>query len=148
MNNEGDDLEKLVVMAEKVTDTISDLNTRISNIRLTLMVSTAVLYASFGGMFYLQLQPDRLMELPFLIYTSISVLIIILILGSAYFVVQYFRKIRDYKLKLSSEKEILKELLDMVYEYKDHIYHGGSVSYVEEAILKLRLKRIEFAAKH
>ena len=46
----------------------------------------------------------------------------------------------------NSETEILNELLDMVYEYKDHI-HSVEMNYVENAILNLRLKRIKFSTK-
>lgn len=46
--------------------------------------------------------------------------------------------------ELRSETEILHKLLNMVYEYKAHV-HDEKLSSVENAILEMRLQRINFS---
>jgi len=146
MNKVENDLEKLVQMAENVSETVNDLNTKMTNLRGIIAFSIIGMYTSIGAITYLILKPVWLENVSGTIFMLFILLAGSLFFISTYFIFQYFSKSKICRHTLYSERKILNELLDMVYEYKEHI-HKEDMSFVENAILEMRLKRIRFSTK-
>ncbi|MBN3116321.1 hypothetical protein H4F46_15620 [Pectobacterium brasiliense] len=140
------ELEKLVNMAEEVSETVNSLHTKIANLRVMFMVSTIGLYAALCSTYFMFFKPELLKGLPIAFYLSLMLLAVFLGLGSIYYIYKYFRNIRIYRRDLDTEIEIRHRLLDMVHEYKENI-HDEEMSYVESAILDMKLQRIKYSSK-
>lgn len=143
MDKPEDELEKLVLMAEKISDTVAEINTKITNLKVMSMVAMICLYISIGAATYLFIVPE-IENISFALYSVLITVALITSAGSVLFLSQYFMKIQGLRRTLNSEKEILHNLLNMVFEYKDHL-HNEDVSFVDNAILEMRLKRIKFS---
>ncbi len=140
------ELESLVEMAESVSATIEDLNTKITNLRSMAMVSLVGIYASIGSGTLLWKSSVLFENIENWAFVLICFVTVTLIMGASYFFFQYFRKIKYLRYKLEREKDVLSHLLTLVSEYKDNIY-GSSSNYVELALIEIRLKRIGYSAK-
>lgn len=140
------ELESLVAMAESVSATIEDINTKIANLRSMLMISTVGAYATVCCFFILFKYSLRVENMTTTGSLFISATTFALMAGSIMFLFQYFRKMNDLKYKLKKEKEVLEHLLVLVFEYKDNIYSNKS-NYVEKALIEIRLKRIGFSTR-
>lgn len=141
-----DELDKLVSMAEDVSETVNELHAKIANLKVMFMLSVLGLYGALGASYYLIRQPKWLFEIPLALYSSLIILAVLIGLGSVFYIYQYATKTRVYKRSLNAEKDILHRLLDMVHEYKENI-HSAELSYVEKAILEMKLKRIKYSSK-
>ena len=146
MQGSSSEVDKLVSMAEKVSDTVNDLHTKIANLRVMFIVSTMGLYASFGSGYYTYMEPSWLNELPFAFFLTLIMLTVFLAMGSIFYILKYFTKIREYRYYLKSETQILHRLLEMVHEYREH-FDGDKLTFVENAILDMKLQRIKFKKK-
>lgn len=140
------ELEKLVNMAEEVSETVNSLHAKIASLRVMFMISTAVLYASLGSAYLAFQRPDWFANLPFAFYITLILLTAFLCLGSVFYIYKYIRNIRIYRRSLDAEIGILHRLLDMVHEYKENVY-DKEMSYVERAILDMKLQRIKYSSK-
>ncbi|MGY3965093.1 hypothetical protein [Aeromonas veronii] len=140
------ELENLVQMAESVSATIEDLNTKITNLRSMAMVSLVGIYASIGSGAILWKSSAIFENLDYWAFLIICFATLTLITGASYFLFQYFKKIKYLRYKLEREKDVLLHLLTLVSEYKDNIYENN-YSYVERALIDIRLKRIGYSAK-
>ncbi len=140
------ELESLLEMAESVSATIEDLNTRIVNLRTMAMVSIVGIYATLAAGFFLYDSTFLIEKLEVWAFLLTCLLTATLLMGSCFFLFQYFRKVKSLKYKLNTEKEVLEHLLPLVFEYKDNIYSNKS-NYVEIALIEMRLKRIGFSSK-
>ncbi|NOH45845.1 hypothetical protein F0259_18815 [Vibrio cyclitrophicus] len=140
------ELEKLVNMAEEVSETVNSLHEKIANLRVMFMVSTIGLYAALGSSYFIFNRPDWLMNLPIAFYISLIILAAFLSFGSLVYIYKYVRNIRIYRRSLDAEVQILHRLLDMVHEYKENL-HEKEMSYVEKAILDMKLQRIKYSSK-
>ena len=144
--NLSNDLEKLVTMAEKISETVNDLRTKITNLRAMFFVSIIALYASGGFVAILISKPYWFDGIPVSII-AVSIFVgAALFLGVAYFIFQYFRKIKKYRKDLKEEIEILHRLLVMIDEYRSHCKDDG-VGFVDEAIIEMRLQRIKYSGE-
>lgn len=144
--NSSTELEKLVYMAEEVSETVNALHTKIANLRIMFMASTIGLYAAIGFGFFIFQPPEWLPKLSITFYSSLFFLVIFIGLGSAFYIFKYFRNIRILKRNLEIEIQILHRLLDMVHEYQENIY-DKKMSHVEKAILDMKLQRIKYSSK-
>lgn len=142
----SNELEKLVAMAEDVSETVNGLQTKIANLRVMSMIATVGLYASVGAASYLLDRPNWLSGVSIAFYLLLILVAALIGLGSIFYVYQYVSKIKEYRRSLDAEIGILHRLLDMVHEYKDNI-HGEELTYVERAILDMKLQRIKFSSK-
>ncbi|MBH0046504.1 hypothetical protein [Pseudoalteromonas sp. NZS11_1] len=140
------ELEKLVNMAEEVSETVNSFHAKIANLRVMFMISTIGLYAAIGSSYFIFNRPDWLINLPMAFYLSLIVLAIFLCVGSSFYIYKYSINIRTYRRNLAAEVKILLRLLDMVHEYQENIFNE-EMSYVERAILDLRLQRIRYSNK-
>lgn len=140
------ELEKLVNMAEEVSETVSSLHEKIANLRVMFMLSTVGLYASIGCSYFIFRKPEWLTNIPIAFYLSLIVLAVFLCLGSLLYIYKYIRNIRVYRRSLEAEIKILHRLLDMVHEYRENVY-ASELSYVENAILDMKLQRIKYSSK-
>jgi hypothetical protein len=140
------ELEKLVNMAEEVSGTVASLHTKIANLRVMFMVSSIGLYAALGSIYFVFQRPEWLINLPFAFYLTLIFLATFLSLGSLFYIYKYVRNIRIYRRSLGAEIEILRRLLDMVHEYYENV-HEAEISYVEKAILDMKLQRIKYSIK-
>ena len=86
------------------------------------------------------------MNLPIAFYISLIILAAFLSFGSLVYIYKYVRNIRIYRRSLDAEVQILHRLLDMVHEYKENL-HEKEMSYVEKAILDMKLQRIKYSSK-
>jgi len=142
----SNELEKLVAMAEEVSETVNELHIKIANLRVMFMVSTIALYVAIGAAYFVFQPPQWLSNSPLAFYLSLGMLAVFLGLGSCFYIYKYTRNIRVYRHNLETEIEILHRLLEMVYEYKENI-HDKELSYVEKAILDMKLQRIKYSSK-
>ena len=142
----SNELEKLVNMAEEVSETVNSLHEKIANLRVMFMVSTIGLYAAIGSGYFIFKRPDWLMSLPVAFYISLILLAAFLSLGSMFYIYKYVRNIHIYRRSLDAEVQILHRLLEMVHEYKENLYEK-EMSYVEKAILDMKLQRIKYSSK-
>lgn len=140
------ELEKLVNMAEEVSETISLLHTKIANLRVMFMVSTVGLYAAVGSAYLFFQRPEWLTNLPFPFYLTLIFLAVVIGLGSFIYIYKYAQNIRIYRQSLDAEIKILHRLLNMVHEYKENL-HETEMSYVEKAILDMKMQRIKYSSK-
>lgn len=140
------ELEKLVNMAEEVSETVNSLHTKIANLRVMFMLSCLGFYATLGTAYFIFTGPEWLVSLPIAFYLSLTLLAVFLGLGSVFYIYKYFINIRVYRRDLAAEAVILYRLLDMVHEYKENIYEE-EMSYVEAAILEMKLQRIKYSSK-
>lgn len=140
------ELEKLVNMAEEVSETVNSIHEKIANLRVMFMVSTIGLYAAIGSGYFVFMRPDWLIDLPVAFYIGLILLAAFLCLGSLFYIYKYTRNIRIYRRSLVAEEQILHRLLDMVHEYKENL-HEKEMSYVEIAILDMKLQRIKYSSK-
>ena len=140
------ELEKLVNMAEEVSETVNSLHVKIANLRVMFMISTIGIYAAIGSSYAVYKKPEWLINLPFAMYITLLLFAIFLGLGSLFYIYKYVRNIRIYRITLDAEIDILHRLLDMVHEYKDNV-HEIEMSYVERAILDMKLQRIKYSSK-
>ncbi|BEE13834.1 hypothetical protein VAWG004_23370 [Aeromonas veronii] len=140
------ELESLVAMAESVSATIEDINTKIANLRSMLMIVTVGAYAAVCCFFFLVKYSFRFENMTEWGSLFISAVTFALMICSIMFLFQFFRKMNDLKYKLKKEKEVLEHLLVLVFEYKDNIYSNKS-NYVEKALIEIRLKRIGFSTR-
>ncbi|CAM3899231.1 hypothetical protein [Rheinheimera salexigens] len=141
------ELDKLVSMAEEVSDTVNKIKTQISKLRSMAVVSFFGIYATMG-LIYIIIHPSKwIIEQPLFLLIFLILLTLILGVASLFYFFQYIIKHRVYRNKLTAEIQILYRLLDMVHEYKDNIY-DTKLSYVEEAILDMKLRRLEFSSKN
>ena len=145
-NSSSTELEKLVNMAEEVSGTVNSLHEKIANLRIMFMFSTVGLYTAIGSIYFIFKIPDWLANLPVAFYISLIMLAAFLSLGSIFYIYKYTRNIRVYRRSLDAEIQILHRLLDMVHEYKDNL-HEREMSYVERAILDMKLQRIKYSSK-
>lgn len=140
------ELESLVAMAESVSATIEDINTKIASLRSMAMISIVGVYATICCFFILWKYSFLVDNIAAWVSLLISIVTFALMIGSLLFLFQYFRKISNMKYKLNKEREVLEHLLVLVFEYKDNIYSNNS-NYVEKALIEIRLKRIGFSTK-
>jgi hypothetical protein len=140
------ELEKLVNMAEEVSETVISLHTKTANLRLMLMFSIVGLYAALGSTYFVFQRPSWFTDFPIAFYYTLILLSAFLGLGSLVYIYKYIKNIRLYRRSLYAETEILKRLLDMVHEYKENM-HEKEMSYVEQAILDMKLQRIKYSNK-
>ncbi|EJL6847737.1 hypothetical protein [Vibrio cholerae] len=145
-DNSQNELESLVEMAESVSATIEDLNTKIVNLRTMAMISMVGVYATGTAGFFLFENSLFIEKMELWAFLLMCMFTLTLLIGSGFFLFQYFRKIKSLKYKLDTEKEVLEHLLPLVFEYKDNIYSNDS-SYVEKALIEMRLKRIGFSTR-
>ncbi|EPS3402255.1 hypothetical protein ACVD4U_004317 [Vibrio vulnificus] len=145
-DNSQNELESLVEMAESVSATIEDLNTKIVNLRTMAMISMVGVYATVTAGFFLFENSLFIEKMELWAFLLMCMFTLTLLIGSGFFLFQYFRKIKSLKYKLDTEKEVLEHLLPLVFEYKDNIYSNDS-SYVEKALIEMRLKRIGFSTR-
>lgn len=144
-NHEVEELNKLVEMAENVFATVSELNSKITTLRVMTMVLAIVIYGSAAAIVYLTLDSAGSDKLSHAMNIFLSVIAAVSFVGSFIYLFQIVIKTKEYKRSVFSETQILHDLLDMVFEYKDHI-QKNDLSYVENAILDIRLKRIKFSS--
>lgn len=140
------ELETLVGMAEEVSETISLLHSKIANLRVMLMLSTIGLYSAAVSVYFVFKNPGWLSNLPFTLYIALIFLAFFLVMGSFFYIYKYLVNIKSYKRKLDIEIKIMHRLLIMVHEYKEYIY-DKEMSYVEKAILEMKLERIMYSSK-
>lgn len=145
-DNSQNELESLVEMAESVSSTIESLHTKTVNLRTMGMVSFVGIYFSLIGCYYLFSNIFLNEKQGLWVYWLIFIFTVILLVGCCFFLFQCFNKIKSLRYKLATERDVLDHLLTLVFEYKDHIYSNES-SYVERALIEIRLKRIGFSAK-
>lgn len=145
-NNSSNELEKLVNMAEEVSETVNALHTKIANLRVMFMLAIMSLYASFGLGYFIFQSPSWFLNFPLAFHLTLILLAIFLGVGSVLYLCKYFRNINIYRHNLETEIQIMRRLLDMVHEYKENI-HEKDMSYVEKAILDMKLQRIKYSSK-
>lgn len=142
MKNDLSELEILVDMAEEVSKNVNSLYVKIANARIIFIFSAVVIYAAIVFI-YIVLKSN---EISYNIQIGLMLLSIFLLSGFLVHLSKYFREYHSYKQSLETEVRILHRLLDMVYEYKENIYVRDK-SYVEEAILDIRLQRIRYSRR-
>ncbi|WP_265435633.1 hypothetical protein, partial [Aeromonas media] len=114
------ELESLVAMAESVSATIEDINTKIASLRSMAMISIVGVYATICCFFILWKYSFLVDNIAAWVSLLISIVTFALMIGSLLFLFQYFRKISNMKYKLNKEREVLEHLLVLVFEYKDN----------------------------
>lgn len=140
-------LESLVIMAESVSKKIESLKGKINNLKIKFILFFSLLYFSVVLIVVLIIKPSSYSLFQkiesWFIFTPLLVLAIL----SSLFISQCYLNLKRLKYTLNKEKEILRYLLDMVFEYRENIYATSvkQIDYVEMAILDIRLKRIYFS---
>lgn len=143
-NNSEVELNKLVSMAEEVSERVTMLNVALSKSRLILITSSVLTYLSLGLVFTMALDWKSFSALS-MNYSIIAIAVIIAVCSMLY-AVKSFKELKNNRQILEIEKEILKRLLEMVYEYKEHL-HNSEFSFVDNAILEMKLKRMKFSGQ-
>lgn len=140
MMNDTKELDQLLDLAEKVSATISDLNDKITKIKLGLLYIGLLIF--FPALISVQLQISEsslaALEIPLKIIT------VIFVVGFSSLFVMGSRKLKNLTKSKKIESSILHDLLQMVHEYRYYLY-DGKIGSVERAIIEMRLKRIEFS---
>lgn len=136
--NTSDELEKLITMTEKVSETISDLNAKIGNMQTKLMLSKIGLIVLLGSVIsFVTMNTEAS-------YTIMAISVAAMLV-STYVAFYYYKKLHALLKLRHDETKILDTLFNMVYEYKDHL-HEGELTAVELAIIDMKLKRMSFSA--
>jgi len=146
MEKRSDELEQLVSMAEKVSTTVDELGSKITNLKMIMMLSMIGIYISFGAVAFLYSKSNFAAQISSVLYIAIFAISVVILIISVYLSFQVSIKIKRTKKSLESERIILHHLLDMVFEYKDNL-NQNELSIVEYAILDMRLKRIKFSTE-
>ena len=140
------ELEKLLLMAEKISETVNELHTKTANLRTMSYFSGIATYISFGLLTYFYINPELIFDVPLTLKLSAGIVLLSASTLGVYITYQYFSKIKRYRRDLMVETEMLHRLLAMIHEYKDHI-HSSDLSYVDNAVLEMRLQRIKYSGK-
>jgi len=138
-----DELEKLISLAESVSENISNLDSKLYKLKVqTLAVmSLSYLIIALGFLLYIK----QFLSYPIMITFSIG-FIALIIVGGLY-VLHNFKIIKDTKYELKSESIVITKLIDMIHSYKMTVptYRNDMLS---SAVIEMRLGRIKFAAKN
>lgn len=142
MTDDNSDLEKLVDMAEEVSSKISDLNDKISKLKNAILYLSAFMFMPFTLSYFLPTidSPTRLIVYPLIIVGGIF------FVAGLFYIILGIRRLRDLTDSKKLEQEILHDLLNMIHEYRIYL-HSESASLVANAILDMRLKRIEYSGR-
>jgi len=152
INGTVSDLDKLVLMAEDVSKTVSALQTKIAHQRAMFVIFIAAALSLLPFLLYLFYMKIQMGQSNFANLIPRETIVFIRILGAVigvfgiYYAYNNITKMRIYRRELNSETEILRRLLDMVHEYRQYI-HDKELSYVENAIFEMRIQRIKFSTK-
>ena len=142
MKNDFSELESLIDMAEEVSKTVNSLYAKIANVKIIFIFCMAILNAAIVSIYMI----SKSTEISANIQIGLVLLCLFSLAGFLVYFLKYFREYHSYKQSLETEVRILHRLLNMVYEYKENI-HVRDISYVEEAILDIRLQRIRYSRR-
>lgn len=151
-NGTVSDLDKLVLMAEDVSKTVSALQIKIAHQRAMLIILFSAALSLVPLLLYLSYMKIQMGESNFDNLIPRETIFLTRILSAVigvfgiYYIYNNITKMRIYRRELNSETEILRRLLDMVHEYRQYI-HDKELSYVENAIFEMRIQRIKFSTK-
>lgn len=138
-----DELEKLITLAEEVSTKVTTLNDRIGQL------GRALFFVGLTGI----LPAFMTAYLWFSNYISGNLLILTVCFSSVSFIASMWlqvvgtRKIRKMEHSREMESEILSDLLSMVYEYRTYIYDADKSKPINNALIDMRLKRLEYSGK-
>lgn len=132
--------EKLIDMAQKASENITVLDTKTNKAQTKIFVCLMTIFLIFisVGVNWFEDASDE-------IFITTGLLLLLVVVGSLYFFFLNYKQLSSLKKLKNSETKILKNLLNMVYEYKDHL-HQEDLSFVERAIIDMKLERIQFSA--
>ncbi|WP_332822913.1 hypothetical protein [Stutzerimonas kunmingensis] len=139
-----DQIGQLLDMAESVSEKITDLNGRIAKIK-----SAVILFFTFSLFpVYLALKVGGGASIHVEIFAEVFrflvagfVVVMVIFLATAY------RKIIHFERAKKLEIAILHDLLPMIHEYRSYLYDVEN-SYIDRAIIDMRLKRIEYSGRY
>lgn len=137
-----DDFEKLIELAEQISEEIIRLNAKINSLNhLAKLTASGFIVA----MAISSLSFTKASLLTYLDNISPLYIILFLIVGSSILIsvlLNYFTQYTLTRKLIRIEQANLELVFKMVHEYKDMIHNEPSL--VSRAILELRLKRIQF----
>lgn len=145
-SNDGE-LARLIIMAEDVSGSVNDLHAKLTQLKTQAITSTLGIISTVAILFMVTTWPSKTFEV------GINTQFILTCVGSlgfplfSFYTYHIIIRIKECLRNISIENEILRRLLDLVYEYKDHI-HDESLSYIERTMLDLRLQRVKFSIRH
>lgn len=146
MTKKDNDLNDLVSMAESVSEKVQSLEKKIIFVKNKFYFSFLGIFFGFTVVFFL-IDNKYMITEGFIEYFYL-ILFIFIVLSFIFFMNIFinFNRIKSFLWEVRSEKSILKELLDLVFEYKAHL-SKNDISPVENALIEIRLKRIKFSTK-
>lgn len=145
MSESVEDLEKLIDMAEKVSVALEYIESKSSEIKARLAFALAILYGGFVLSFVVLSKYREYFDIPDLLFNCMIVISFACALLGVILTFRVGRTLISYRKNKKVESGVLHHLLDMIHEYKSHLLDSNSLSFVELAIIDIRLKRIEYS---
>lgn len=142
----SNELEKLVAMAENVSETVNELHAKRAKLKTTAVISLGGIYLSLGTAGYLFTHPYWLDQFPWMFYISLIIFLIFTGVISSIYTYQSVNFLKLVNRDLHTEVEILEKLIRIVYEYRDNVA-DDALTYVEKTILDMKLQRIQLSSK-
>jgi hypothetical protein len=141
----AEDLEQLISMAEKVSESLQNMKLQETNVRQKATWVFVATYASMGG----------LISAYYLYATDVSSTVKLLLLLGLFLILApislFFLSMRNNLLMLKEdaviEKSVLRDLLEMTHEIESASRSHPNFNHVVGAVHRIRLKRLYFATR-
>lgn len=144
-SNESNELERLLDMAEKISDTVGKLNATIINTATRLIFLGVILIILVLGISLFWARSGWHQTLPMLSYYAVTILAMLTVVFLTYLFFRIAIQLKSLKKSKRYESEILQKLLEMIFEFKDNL-QKDNLSNVDKAILEIKLKRMQFSS--
>lgn len=144
MENKSE-IDNLITLAENVSERVHVLHSVKINTRFKVYIFILLSYSLVMLTSFVILKGNQIKYLD-VHYIQLAVVLFLLVatfLSIGLFLLYFFRMKEIFK-SIEKEQEILKELLDLIFEYHDFI-SKENLSLVDQASTRIRLKRISFA---
>lgn len=142
-----DEIDKLVSLAEKVSENLADMNTRVSDIKLSLFrrfgIALTILFFSASYFLYFR----NTAGFSFLVEVSVVAVCFSLCVTAAYSSVVMWNKLGKLREDIKIEESVLSDLLNIIHEMVNAKKLFSQVNSVDSALIKMRLKRLHFAVR-
>lgn len=138
-----DQIGQLLDMAESVSEKIADFNEKISRIK-----SAIILFFTFSLFpVYLAFKVDNGAVQSAFFAEVFRFLVAGFFVVTVTFLATAYRKVTHFQRAKKLEIAILHDLLPMIHEYRSYLYDVEN-SYIDRAIIDMRLKRIEYSGRY
>ena len=140
------ELARLIFMAEDVSGSVNDLHAKLTQLKTLAISSTIGIISTVAILYMMVTWPSKPFEVGMNVQFISACICSLGFSCFSFYTYHMIIRIKECLRNISIENEILRRLLDLVYEYKDHIY-DEDLSYIERTMLDLRLQRVKFSIR-